>query len=1073
MHLQPRSIVTIAIALAAAFSLRAQPSAAEPGQKLPEPQLVEASIDLPQGAVLRRPLVVVADDITIDGKGAILIGPAAPGDPKTGYGIGLVAEGRRNITLRNFTIRGFQTAIAIRGGGGWKIENCDFSDNYHDPDFDWGDGDRVGGMILSGVDGAEITACRAQRNWNGLDLDDCRNIKVDRCDFSHCSNVCLKMWRACNNQILRSNLSYGLRIREGEVHARDSTSVLIESGSNDNLFEDNDITHGGDGVFIRVLNGWISTGNIFRRNDCSHAHNNGFESWSPGNTYIDNKSNHCSYGFWLGGSDRTVLVGNEASHNGLATGSHNAPESDFGHGGIVIVHGTGTHTLIDSNTCIGNNGGGIVFRGDLGSNGKDWRMRHLVIQRNRLEGNRYGIFGRFTDGLDLSSNRFANNDEDTHFEDVTDLHQHDGAGAGDKRPEVELDGPEAATVGELITFTATAKAQQGGGTIHYRWTLDGAITTGNVLRCSFDNPGLKSLSLTVDDGKLANIAHRDIYVTAAGEHPATDRDIGRWESTSGSPSEKVAISTDPSSPLVGDTAVKVHAEPYSGNGIQVNFSNAVGPVDLSTTSSIGFWLRTENHNNHGFSAPTPIVGLHSGKAAWKYTPIRADGLPRNVLGGAAASASRGGWTYVEVPIQVTGDWHRSVSHEGARPPFVSQRLRFETHDCGLATEDGTGLATDGKELFCADRGRAFHSRDGKSWVELPGLGESLGTNPSWNNGLLTFAPSLGAKGSLILAIEADAATPLSENGRQLAIFDLAKGSWHRHPTIVALDHGGVVVDNHLFGLAHAIGPNFGGPLCRVGLAADGQAADDHSVLAGVQGDDAWWFSRAAQLALLNGKIYATKNDWITPQPAADTIGDRLLAFDPATFQPSKFSGTRRWIDQNWQAAETPCTDLGPLPFEIGHGSCLVPLPAGWGDGLVGDRGGLFLIAGCSPSNHEGQGRPSSQWAIYDIAQHSYLEGELPEPTGTGTAACLFKGNLVIKRGGVLDKEGDQQIWTVTPIDAATARDAVARQIQDLPDLRHVDRLSLQFATGGSEPVTIWVDGLHIDDAKATRDPDSH
>lgn len=285
--------------------------------------------------MLRRPLVNEADGITIDGRGAVLVGLAKPGEPTSGYGVGLMAEGRSHVTLRNFTIRGFATALVIRGG----------------------DGERVGGMRLTGVSGAQILRCRARRNWNGLDLHDCRNISVDQCDFSHCSNVCLKLWRAFDNTVAHSDLSYGLRIREGETYARDSTSVLIESGSNGNLFEDNNITHGGDGVFIRGLNGWVSTGNTFRRNDCSYAHNNGFESWSPGNTYIGNKSKHCSHGFWLGGSDRTVLIGNEASNNGLPSGNHNAPESDFGHGGIVIVHGTGTHTLIDSNTCIGNNGG--------------------------------------------------------------------------------------------------------------------------------------------------------------------------------------------------------------------------------------------------------------------------------------------------------------------------------------------------------------------------------------------------------------------------------------------------------------------------------------------------------------------------------------------------------------------------------------------------------------------------------------------------------------------------------------------------------------------------------------------
>lgn len=37
------------------------------------------------------------------------------------------------------------------------------------------------------------------------------------------------------------------------IHARDSTGVLIESGSCDNQLIDNDCRHGGDGIFVRVV----------------------------------------------------------------------------------------------------------------------------------------------------------------------------------------------------------------------------------------------------------------------------------------------------------------------------------------------------------------------------------------------------------------------------------------------------------------------------------------------------------------------------------------------------------------------------------------------------------------------------------------------------------------------------------------------------------------------------------------------------------------------------------------------------------------------------------------------------
>ena len=50
----------------------------------------------------------------------------------------------------------------------------------------------------------------------------------------------------------------GIRIDPGETHARDSACVLVQAGSDDNYYADNDITYGGDGVFIRVYAGWTT-----------------------------------------------------------------------------------------------------------------------------------------------------------------------------------------------------------------------------------------------------------------------------------------------------------------------------------------------------------------------------------------------------------------------------------------------------------------------------------------------------------------------------------------------------------------------------------------------------------------------------------------------------------------------------------------------------------------------------------------------------------------------------------------------------------------------------------------------
>ena len=316
-------------------------------------------------------IVVRKSGVVIDGRGAVLVGPAADAErPSEFQGTAILAEGFSDVTLRNVKARGWETGLVVRDGSGWLIEDCDFSDNFHDPGFGWGENGRRGGILLERVTHATLRRTRANRVWDGCVLVDSHDNLLEDNDFSHTSNTCLKLWTARRNTIRRNSLTHGIRIDPGEVHARDSTCVLIESGSDDNRFIDNICTHGGDGIFVRVLNGWNSSGNLFERNDCSYANNNGFECWAPGNSFIGNTANHCSYGFWLGGSDRTRLIGNEASFNGLPGGNHNSPHlPDGGHAGIVFMFGSSSHILARENRCEGNHGAGIALVGDLADGG--------------------------------------------------------------------------------------------------------------------------------------------------------------------------------------------------------------------------------------------------------------------------------------------------------------------------------------------------------------------------------------------------------------------------------------------------------------------------------------------------------------------------------------------------------------------------------------------------------------------------------------------------------------------------------------------------------------------------------
>jgi len=644
------TMLAIMISFALAVTAAAEPLAVTKGL------IVTKDLVLEKDAVLRTPIVISASHIVIDGNGATLQGPGEPGNPKSFSGAGISADGCSGVTIRNLKVRGFQCGIRASGGEAWLIENCDFSGNFHDPEFGWGELGRFGGIILTRISRSVLRGCVAKDDWNSLDLSECYDNLILRNDLSHASNVCLKLWTSCRNQIVENNLSWGLRIKPGEVHARDSTCVLIESGSNDNHFWKNDITHGGDGIFIRVLNGWVSTGNLFVENDCSFANNNCVESWSPGNTYIRNVANHGSYGFWLGGSDQTRLVGNEAAFNGLPTGFHNAPEGGFGHGGIVIVGGSSSHTIIEGNHLHHNGGAGIAFRGDDATKGKSWRTHHWIVQENRIEDNRFGIWGRWGDWIYLSRNQLARNAEGNSLEDVTNLIEAKDDPAVLLAPRASLSAPVRAAAGTPVVFDASRSLDPAGRPLSFRWNLGGTVAEDAVVRRTFDRPGFYRVGMTVSNGVLADLGFRDLIVVGdVREEIGTEGQAAGWGfemEGNADGTGRILFDDDPDC-VAGRSSLRFTPNPYKGM-----YATAIFPRernaswDLSRKSHVSFWLRAENSNIPGFQEPGPVVRLYSKGGAVKIQPSGG----RNLLVGAPYSEARWTWMPVRAPLGGDADW---------------------------------------------------------------------------------------------------------------------------------------------------------------------------------------------------------------------------------------------------------------------------------------------------------------------------------------------------------------------------------------------------------------------------------
>ena len=624
------------------------------GDEPPDPFVVTESTRLDPNKTYSR-IVIKAPNITIDGQGAWLIG-ATEGMPKDFKGNAIEADGVDGVTLKNINAKGWETGLKVSNAKGWMVEGCNFSDNFHDPDFGWGENGRRGGIVLNNVSRSSIQNNKANRVWDACVLVNSDRNVIRKNDFSKTSNTCLKLWTSSNNWIHGNNLSYGLRISPGEVHARDSTSVLIESGSNSNYCNANDCTHGGDGIFIRVLNGWVSTKNIFTYNDCSYANNNGFECWSPGNSFYSNKANHCSYGFWMGGSDRTVLEANEASFNGDPKGFHNSPHlPNNGHAGIVFMFGPGSHCIAQGNTCVGNNGAGIALIGDQESKGKKWKAFHWILEQNKLEQNRWGVFLQYADWIDMAANEFKENREEVHDAGgVTRLTQRKFDGDSGQPPQVSLQGPNSSKVGESVAFDASGSRTVAGEALKYAWDLgDGTAADQPKLTHVFQRPGFYRLGLTVTNGKLANLAWRNYYVVADIPEPATEGAAKQWSFIEES-NLKMTFSDDERVKLAGKSSVAVKVDPYHGVRASMLYPKTKDASwKLAGKRKLVFWLKTQNPNLPGWQDVNPVVTLYQAdKQMLKLTP-KAD-----LLSQPSYNEAREGWRYFEVPLAGNDQWQR-------------------------------------------------------------------------------------------------------------------------------------------------------------------------------------------------------------------------------------------------------------------------------------------------------------------------------------------------------------------------------------------------------------------------------
>ena len=362
---------------------------------------------------------IAADNITVTfSSGSNLRGAGADTLADTYKGVGIVIEGRTGVTLKGGAVSGYKVGLLATRCSGLTIDGGDYSANYRqhlkstpqgEDGSDWlyphnndkGEWRTNYGAAICVKDADKVTIhdVLIRRGQNGIILDNVNDSLIYDNDCSFLSGWGLAMWRSNRNLVSRNALDFCVRGYSHGVYNRgqDSAGILMFEQCSQNIFAENSVTHGGDGIFGFAGREAIGeaappagndgkpfdykrrgcSDNLFIGNDLSYAPAHGLEmTFSYGNIIVQNRMvENAICGIWGGYSQGTLIAENTFERNGqMAYGLER--------GGINIEHGS--DNLILGNTFNGNKCGVHLWWDD---DGNLFKMPGIVANYKDVSGN--------------------------------------------------------------------------------------------------------------------------------------------------------------------------------------------------------------------------------------------------------------------------------------------------------------------------------------------------------------------------------------------------------------------------------------------------------------------------------------------------------------------------------------------------------------------------------------------------------------------------------------------------------------------------------------------------------------
>jgi parallel beta-helix repeat protein len=221
-------------------------------------------------------IIAGADGIILDGGGMTLNGGNSSG-------VGVVVNGRSNVTIKNFTITKFHHAIRIESCDGIRVENNTVLANggageqFYDINRAFTGAYGGGILVRQSTDGIIHGNTGSDQNV-GLDVYDSTGNQIVDNDFSNNLGWGIRLYGSSANTVIGNRADHVHGCRGQNCSARDTAGILLVFGSHQNTIVGNSFVGGGDGFFIGNEHGLPSNGNLVEANDCSSAIHNAIEA---------------------------------------------------------------------------------------------------------------------------------------------------------------------------------------------------------------------------------------------------------------------------------------------------------------------------------------------------------------------------------------------------------------------------------------------------------------------------------------------------------------------------------------------------------------------------------------------------------------------------------------------------------------------------------------------------------------------------------------------------------------------------------------------------------------------------